>query len=209
VAQHRKPAVQEGILGAARRVFARCGYPAATMGAIAREAGLSVGNLYRYHAAKDDLFRAAVPDDVAERLPDLLRRRVASLDGVRDVRDLPPSAPFFAVSEALMSFCVAHRLEVVILLGRAAGTPHEGLAEAVVRELGARSIAHFQALRPGLQPDDADRFVLRRIDRNLVDTLVDALASHEDEALLRQAFAGWSRYHLAGLNAFFGTEGTR
>jgi AcrR family transcriptional regulator len=46
----------EDILSAAERVFARDGFAATTMDAIAREAGVSKGGLYRHVASKDELF---------------------------------------------------------------------------------------------------------------------------------------------------------
>lgn len=207
MAQYRKTDVQRGILAAAAKVFAKGGYADATMGSIAQAAGVSVGNLYRYYPGKKALYGAVVTDELVATFLDLLRRRVASLDGVLDVRTLPPTAPFHGISEDLMAFCIANRLGVVILLGRARGTPHERFAAGVAEELIERTIAHFEALRPGVDVTPATRFVLQRIYRNLVDTLVDILARHGAEARIREAVAAWSRYHLAGLNAFFEEEG--
>jgi AcrR family transcriptional regulator len=54
------PAKREQILQGARRVFLAQGYDAASMGEIARAAGVSKGTLYVYFKDKEDLFEAIV-----------------------------------------------------------------------------------------------------------------------------------------------------
>ncbi len=62
----------EDILSAAERVFARDGFAATTMEAIAREAGVSKGGLYRHVASKDELFLTILARSAGE-LEALLR----------------------------------------------------------------------------------------------------------------------------------------
>ena len=50
------------ILDGARRMFLAHGFDAASMGAIAREAGVSKGTLYVYFKSKEELFEAIVED---------------------------------------------------------------------------------------------------------------------------------------------------
>src|SRR5499427_4774414 len=50
------------IVTGARRVFLAQGFDAASMGAIAREAGVSKGTLYVYFKNKEELFEAIVED---------------------------------------------------------------------------------------------------------------------------------------------------
>lgn len=50
------------ILTAARQVFARVGYVTLVMGDVAKEAGVSMGALYRYFRNKDDLFLSLIGD---------------------------------------------------------------------------------------------------------------------------------------------------
>lgn len=50
------------ILAAAGRVFAKAGYVTLRMGDVAREAGVSMGALYRYFRNKDDLFLSLIGD---------------------------------------------------------------------------------------------------------------------------------------------------
>jgi len=122
------------------------------------------------------------------------------------VRTLTPDALFHAVSEDLLAFCIANRWRVVVVLGRSQGTPHERFAESTVSDLADGAIAHFRAMRPGLEVTPAGRYVLRRVYGHLVETMVDVLARHASPRRIREAVGGYSRYHLAGLKAFFEEE---
>lgn len=205
MAQVLKQEVAERIADAALAVFAERGYAAATMAMIAERAGLSTGNLYRYHAGKEALLEAVVPASFVARLRTLLRRRVGSLAGVRDVAALAPGSPFERASEELFAFTIEHRLRVVVALGRADGSPYAGVADELVDLLRGLAIDHFEALRPGLRASAALRFDLDLIYQNLVRSSVEILARFEDGARIRRAVTGLSAYHLAGLARLFDT----
>jgi AcrR family transcriptional regulator len=203
MAQYLKGEVQEGIAAAALRVFALKGYESATMAEIAKAARISTGNIYRYYASKSVLFEDVVSDDFVRTFTALLRRRVTSLEGVSDIRTLGPAAAFHLASEELLRFCIDHRLRVIVLLGRAQGSRHEGFSEQRVQELIQLAVAHFRALHPPTRVTETTRFNLEQLYRNLVGAMVGILTRFEDEALIREAVEGYSRYHLAGLKSFF------
>jgi len=56
--QRKKPEVREAILAAAFRLFARRGYAATMVADIAREAGVSPGNVYIYFRSKLEILYA-------------------------------------------------------------------------------------------------------------------------------------------------------
>lgn len=202
MAQVLKDEVQERIAAAALDVFAAKGFSAAGLAEIARLAGISTGNVYRYFENKAVLFEAVVPASFARELAGLIRRRAESLAGIEDVAGLGPDAPWRLISEELLRFCIDNRLRVVILLGHAEGTTHEGFAEKIVRELVKTATAHGRSIRPGFEPSATARFVLEEIYRNFVGALVRILERYEKEAPIREAVERLSTYHLAGLQAF-------
>jgi len=63
------------ILQAARQVFARRGFPEASMEEIAQVAGLAKGTLYLYYESKRELYRAAIRAGLVE-LCDALERAI-------------------------------------------------------------------------------------------------------------------------------------
>lgn len=85
-AGRRSTGKPEAVAAAARRVFGREGYPRASIGAIAVEAGVSTRTIYNHFRGKEELF-ATVLLDSADRVADALCARIAAhLD---DVDDLP------------------------------------------------------------------------------------------------------------------------
>jgi len=204
MAQVLKDEVRERIERAALEVFARRGYRSATMADIAREAGVSTGNIYRYHGRKQDLFDAVVPVRFARKLSSLMRRRVDSLRGVKDVSRLGPDSRYGVISEELLRYCIDNRLRVVILLGRAVGTRHEGFAGDMIDDLKRRAIGHFRALDPDLRVTAEMRYDLDLIYAHFVRTMVGILERYEEADSIRKAVESYTRYHLSGLRAFFG-----
>jgi AcrR family transcriptional regulator len=189
VAQTLKEGVARELARVALREFAQRGYRAASMADIAREAGISTGNVYRYFANKEVLFEQVVPLALQTRFLELLKARVLSAG----------KAGFSEAAQALLEFSLSHRLELVIMLGRAEGTPHEGFAAKVCSLLEAMALAHFGVD----QPDAARAFALREIYRHFVTTMVNALLEHEDPRALRAASEAYAQYHRAGMNALF------
>lgn len=204
MAQYLKDEIQESIAAAALKVFAEEGYVDATMAGIAKAARVSTGNIYRYYKSKDALFHAVVTEDFVQTFLRLLRRRVKALDGVEDIRRLEPAATYFLASEELLQFTVENRLRVIILLGRAQGTRYERFAEDVAQELIKLAIAHFRAVRPGTRVTETMKFNMEQIYRAFVGAMAGILTRFEDEARIREAVEGYSKYHLAGLNSLFG-----
>ncbi len=203
MAQVLKEEVRERIERAALAVFARQGYRRATMAGIAREAGVSTGNIYRYHGRKQDLFDAVVPVRFARTLSGLMRRRVDSIRGVEDVSRLGPGSRYGMISEELIRYCIDNRLRVVILLGKAAGTRHEGFARDMIDDLKRGAVRHFRILKPDLRVTAEMRHDLDLIYTHFVRTMAAILERYEEEGSIRKAVEGYTRYHLAGLGAFF------
>jgi AcrR family transcriptional regulator len=68
----RRDETRRRLLSAARKVFGRVGYGAATLDSIAEEAGMSRGALYyNFPEGKRDLFLALLSERVAQRIPEL------------------------------------------------------------------------------------------------------------------------------------------
>ncbi len=169
------------------------------MAALARRAGVSTGNIYRYFADKDALFTAVLPDEFAARLLRLLQRRVSALVRADDLSALDDDAQ--ARAEELLGFWIEHRLQVVTLLDRAHGSRHEGFCDQFVRELVRASKAKLRHGSRRRLPREVD-FLLEQIFRNTVRSIVAILENHPDERDIRRAFQGFWSYQLAGLAGF-------
>lgn len=197
MAQRLKQEVRRQMLAGAQAVFAEAGYSGATMADIARRADVATGNLYRYFASKDELFCAAFPDELAESFLSVVRRRVQSLVDADDLTDLGPQARDDA--QELLRFWIDHRLAVITLLDRAAGSRHEGFRERFIDALTTPSLRKLQRKAGGRRLPPVVRFTLRNVFENTVRTIVAILEERRSEAAIREAFEAFWSYQLAGL----------
>ena len=202
--QYLKEEVRERIIDSALDRFADDGYAGATMAAIARAAGISAGNIYRYFDSKEALLDAVLPASFVARFRALLRERLKAAQEVRAVQPAADRPAHGRPAESLLDFSIRHRRRVVLLLGRGAGTPYENVRDEVVEELMGAAIAHFSPSSQVGGRDPARSFVLEQIYRNYVDSLVVLLQQLDEPEPIRRAVAAYERYHLVGLNSFFG-----
>lgn len=187
-----KPEVRNRIVHAALEVFAAQGYTAATMATIAERAGLATGSLYRYYPGKTELFAAAIPNELVDRFSNLLTRRVRAL-GASSLNVADPSG------EEMLRFWLDHRLEVVILLDRAEGTPHAAFGARFVTTLVDLTQEQIAWAYPSVILDGSTRFVLRHIFEHTRRMLAVILANHRDEDAIRRAVEAFWAYQIAGL----------
>jgi AcrR family transcriptional regulator len=208
MSQYLKTEVRDDIQEAALRAFATVGFGETSVAAIAAEAGVSTGNVYRYFDSKQTLFDAVLPETVPRTLKRLVRDRVRSLRGVRDTDTArrAPGSGYRAASDELVEFSIANRLRVLVLLERSAGTPYEGFAASLVDLLVEGALDHARSLGRTPRPSAAASFALRQIYRNFLSSMAAALSLDGDAEELRAAVESYTTYHLAGLSAFLERE---
>ena len=190
--QTLKLEVRDRIVDAAEVVFAADGFRGATMAKIAKQAGLSTGNLYRYFANKEVLFEEMLGDDFVAEFERLLELRVGAL-AQTDLRHLTDEAR--ATDAELLRFWLEHRRRVVVLLDRAQGSVHADFGQRFVDRLVALTRRDLDV------PDVAD-FMLEQIFQTSRRMIVAILERHTSEPALLEAFAAFRSYQLAGLAGF-------
>lgn len=192
-----KPELRQRVLDAAEGEFAEAGYRGATMAAIAARAGVSTGNLYRYFAGKDALFGTLFPTEFADELLRLLRKRVRSLTLAADLETLDATAQ--ADAEELLAFWIANRRKVVVLLDRADGSPFADFRERFVDAILAPTTEALRAAAGGRRLTPVERRLVRGLFDNTVRMIVMILESASTPDEVRESFAGFWSYQLAGL----------
>lgn len=136
--QFLKDEVRNAIVAAALSEFMEKGYSGASMRAIARAAGITAGNIYRYFVTKDSLFNA-IMDPVSRQIMDLVYAD-RYVEGENKLLDID------AIMESIMRLCRLHATEVHILLFKSEGSNFEGvrrkLAEMIARRVAENADAH-------------------------------------------------------------------
>lgn len=130
----RRGGRREAILEAVETCFASYGFHATTMQRVAREAGMSPGNLYRYFPSKN-----ALVEGLVERDRDESRRRFAAID---------PARPFWEqfVELGRAYFIGDARSKAVLCLEIWAESTRNPEIDAINRAFEAEAIASLEAL---------------------------------------------------------------
>jgi AcrR family transcriptional regulator len=181
---------QEDILDAVRNAFVEKGFDGASMQDLARAAGMSVGNFYRYFQSKDAIIEAIAMRELAD-----VEREFSIIIGSDD----PMAALRRVVSEHIHGTCssdgglwaeitaaarrkpaigaVLEQLEMGIagyLIEVFAKVTKRSLADATARYRGHASLVMLLVSGSGMRlpavaatDDDLNRLILRTIDRTL------------------------------------------
>ncbi|WGR61860.1 TetR family transcriptional regulator (plasmid) [Paracoccus ferrooxidans] len=201
MAQVLKEDLRARILQAAGSEFAARGFAAARLADIARQAGTTASNLYKYAPDKEALFLQVVPPELAARHMDLLRARLAGFEQGEAWTLL--TADGSAAAAELLAFWASHRHAVAILMSNAQGTRYETMRERMFEEMATRAMLRFPR-----GDDPALAFVLRRIFSATLDTISAILREYERPEDIGEAIRHFWRFQLAGLQALL-VEGSR
>lgn len=128
--QYKKEAVREKILAAARKEYSARGFCGGNIGVIAENAGVPVGNLYRYFEGKTGLLDAIVKP-VYEALPKLMTdlQQVEILDSATLQKIMP------VLLERLLQFFETFGDGILILMDGCDGTRYDDFAEDLMRQV--------------------------------------------------------------------------
>ncbi len=201
--QRPKREVRQAIIDAGASAFAEIGFERATLAGIARCAGTSVGNVYKYFASKEELFAAAIPAAFVKQLKQQIQRQVKALGDARDVLALAPEHPYHQATDELLRLSLAHRAQILFLLRHAEGTAHAGFVDRLVRQLVGLARGYAEGAYPGAQLTRAERRSLTRTYRAFIAHLAAILEQEKSEAAVREAVRLLSAYHLSGLAGIF------
>jgi AcrR family transcriptional regulator len=201
-AQLKKEEVRVRIEEAALRVFAENGFRSSTMADIAREAGVSTGNIYRYYANKDALFYSVVSPDFVDRFRDRIGMKMKTADGV-DLREVQSYRPMQIQDEAAKSFFAENRLSIVILLNRAAGTRYEGFRRELVDFTAENALRYLKTMTGrDLLLSKTKRWLLGLIYDNMYEAIAGILTRYEDRDEIAAAYDTFFEYHYQGIAKF-------
>ena len=175
------------------------------MAAVAERAGSSIGNVYRYFRRKEELFAAVLPPEFARDLRRRTRARVEALGAAQDVRLLAPDARYHVLASELLDHCIANRERVVILLGRAEGTPFASFADDFAKRLVDWALAYARHAWPAVRPSAGMRFALRQIYATFLRSLAQTFQTFRAPEAIREGVAHLTAHHQGGLKHLFET----
>lgn len=194
-----KDALRRRIVEAARLQFSKNGFTKATIGAIAGEAGVADGTIYKYFSNKKVLFESIMTDEFVGEFLRLTHDRIAGFaqpGGMDAGRCLGGDHP-----GEFLRFIIRNPHEVIILLSRAEGTKYEPFVREYIRDMESQTLRQAREQFPRMEVTPTFRFMVNHILEDSVQGMVSILERFGDEASIREAFAAMARYHLAGIVA--------
>jgi AcrR family transcriptional regulator len=197
MAQILKEKVRSAILKAARKVFRENGFRLATMEFIAGEAGLSVGNLYRYFRSKKTLFDAVITHSLAEHLIQTLREKFAEAAG----RPAGTSAEFRQRNDKLIDFLISNRDELIILCRGSEGTEYENYVKELYESLVQFAQNYRRSMEQGRTPLPPVRSdVITLVYKSLADNIAAVIYSCPDRDSIAEGIKAIIDYHFFGVS---------
>ncbi|MBN1574810.1 MAG: TetR/AcrR family transcriptional regulator [Deltaproteobacteria bacterium] len=200
MAQTLKEEIRENIDAAALEVFGRKGFRGTTMAEIAAEAGVSVGNIYRYYRGKEDLFYSLITPDFIEELKSLFRAKMKTADGM-ELAEMRDYDPMNVRDIALKDFFSRNRLKTIIVMDRNEGTRYEGFKEEMVEFIIETALQYIDTVK------DKRTITLSRIKidllkvvySNLYSAVVEILKLYSKSEDIDDAYETLLDYHFFGI----------
>ncbi len=132
--QYLKDGIRENIVAAALKEFKEHGFLEANMRNIAWQAGITVGNIYRYFKSKDALFEE-IMEPVKECMMDLL-----FVDKREGGYGQDNTLNLDAVMESVLQVCRQYSPELLVLIYKSKGSKYENIKEEFISLIEKRIV---------------------------------------------------------------------
>lgn len=133
--QYLKDEVKDSIRKAALKEFSQKGYRNSSMRVIARNAGIAMGNIYRYFENKEALFNSTV-GPVYDRIAGSTAKVQAEIEAVRGPwEDDQAMALIKRLYDQLLETFSGHGTEILILLDKSAGSAYENTKKELISQI--------------------------------------------------------------------------
>ncbi len=174
--QYKKKFINDRILESGRTEYLEKGFRVGNISTIATNAGVPVGNLYRYFDGKSGLLDAIVKPAYTE-----LPKMIGKLSDMFDPALGATETFITELTKQLMQIFDEFGREIVILADKCATTRYEDFAEIIINQV---SVLVEGRLYPEGTPED--KFMADLISKAFINSLFDILRMN-DPAITEQA----------------------
>ncbi len=201
--QRIKQKVQDKIDAAALEMFFLKGFRQTTMADIAREANISVGNIYRYYPRKETLFLTIIPENLVKKLESLVKTRFHSV-GVTRIKQLEVMEEKRTVDDELKGFFMKYRKHFVIIMNKSRGTRYEAYKDRIIDFLVRNALDFFKSSDSPhpINTDKATVHLIRIIYSNMVHGFISIAQTFESEQEIERSYQLLLEYHYFGIRQF-------
>ena len=201
MAQILKEDIKRRIDDAALEIFCEMGYQGAVMADIARIAGVSVGNIYRYYKNKEELFNLLVPMDIIDTLRDMIGDKFMIADGM-DLESARHAPAMDLMDAQLLDYLVTCRRQIIIIMEEKEGNPYLGFKDELVDLMTHMALRYTNTVDHPIHIDGLKQRMLRVVYENLYNAVVEILKSFSRAGEIKNAFGSLLDYHFFGVSEF-------
>lgn len=177
--QYLKDEIRKNIIKEALIEFKQMGYKGASIRSIAKNAGTSVGNFYKYFDSKENLY---------ESLIGLVYYKLMNYFNQFDKVELNENAEyiFYDLMDKIMEMIKENNIELTILLNKSEGSKYENCKKIFI-DLTTRIVTEKMKYELSLQGKRLkDNFIIYLISYNLVESIAIILRDKEDGFEIRK-----------------------
>ncbi|GGA42321.1 TetR/AcrR family transcriptional regulator [Paenibacillus physcomitrellae] len=169
--QIQKEEVRDAILEAAANEFHQYGYAEASMRRIAKSAGMTTGNIYRYFSGKEELFDAIV-GPIYSQYSSYAGEYLQTVDlhvgsEVRTTDDF-----WRRVEDALVGLLKASGTGLMLLLCRSEGSKYESIKQEITLFSETLLLKQFAAAKPARSLSNYEQREVKMINATLIEGIV-------------------------------------
>ena len=198
MAQILKEDIKRRIDDAALEIFCEMGYQGAVMADIARVAGVSVGNIYRYYKNKEELFNILIPLDIINGLRDMVGSKFMIADGM-DLKNARHAPAMDLMDERFLDYLVTYRRQIFIIMEEKEGIPYQGFKDELVGLMTEMALRYTNTVDQPIHIDELKQRMLRLIYENLYNAVVEILKTFSRRDEIKAAFDNLLDYHFFGV----------
>lgn len=133
--QYLKDDVKDNIIKAALEEFSEKGYRDSSMRVIARNAGIVMGNIYRYFENKEELFNCTV-GQVYDQISKMVSKAQAEIEAVKGPwSDEQAMEMVKSIYNRILETFSGHGKEILILLDKSAGSAYENTKMELISQI--------------------------------------------------------------------------
>ncbi len=169
-----KDSVRNKIISSAKRLFAKRGFKETSMRMIAKEAGITAGNIYRYFDTKDQIL-----EPIMEPLIRYIQQLISEHEKEENIHSEEAHRSYHEfVARSMVDIYLHYRQEYTILLRKAAGTTYENYYETLVKQIGRKMFVFSSASLKKVNIRNPEIFEI--LAKNHVDAIIYTLEHVEE-----------------------------